>query len=56
MDDKTNSLIYDESIMFIYVNSNYIVCHSPHDINILDNESFKIVKIYIAITLLLVVP
>lgn len=45
MGDKTNSLIYDEPIMFIYVNSNYIVCHSPHDIIILDNESFKIVKI-----------
>lgn len=44
MNDKTDSLIYDGKVMFLYANSDYIICYSPHDIFILDNESYKIIK------------
>lgn len=42
--DKTNSLIFDDLIMFTYINSDYIICHNPHDIYILDANSYEIIK------------
>lgn len=44
MTDKATSLVIDEQIIFFYVNSDYIVCHNPHDIFILDHKSFTMIK------------
>lgn len=44
MNDKTNTFVHDKNVLFIYVTSDFIVLHSPHDIFILDNENYKIVK------------
>jgi len=43
MNDKTNTLINDERMIFI-VNSDYIICRDTHDIIIMDNKSYKIIK------------
>lgn len=44
MNDKSNSPVTNEPVMFFYVNSDYIVCWNPHDIFIVDNESYKLIK------------
>lgn len=43
VNDRTNTFITDEPMIFI-VNSDYIVCHGPHDILIMDNKSYNIIK------------
>ena len=44
MNDKTTSLVFDEPIMFFYINSDYIVCNIIHDVFILDTESYTVIK------------
>jgi outer membrane protein assembly factor BamB len=44
MNDKTNTLVFDGPLMFFHVDSDYIVCHSPHDIFILDTKSYTVIK------------
>ncbi len=45
INDKTNSfVIANEPILFLFVNSDYIVCLAPHDIIVLDNKSYKVIK------------
>lgn len=44
MNDNTNSFVTNVPVLFLYANTDYIVCHSPHDIFILDSENYTILK------------
>jgi len=44
LNDKTNTLVFDGPLMFFHVNSDYIVCHTPHDVSILDTQSYIVIK------------
>lgn len=43
MNDKTNTFINDEPMMYT-VNSDYIIGYNTHDILIMDNKSYQIIK------------
>lgn len=44
MKDKTNLPVTNMPVMLFSVNTDYIMCWSPHDIFVLDAKSYKVIK------------